>query len=98
MNSTYKGPVQWIGGINDDQTSRRSMLSILGDTVKVSTYNPTKGRFEEMDTLTNATVEELRDGRIEATGTSAQLIGEGGVKVGEARITVRIEPRGCQTC
>lgn len=97
MNSSYKGHAHWHGGINDGEVSRRAQISILGDTVKISTYNPAKGRLEEMDMLREATLTE-GPGEVEVIGVSRQLTEEAGVPKLDAKIKVRMVLAGCQTC
>lgn len=97
MNSSYKGHAHWHGGINDGEVSRRAQISILGNTAKISTYNPAKGRLEEMDILDEAVLTEGH-GEVEVAGVSRQLVQETRVPKLDAKIKVRMVLAGCQTC
>lgn len=99
MNTpTHRGTTIVDGGIEDSVTYRRSSITILGDTAKLSTYDPDKARMVEVDRLSDVKVDERSDGRIVIEGVSAELVEEARLNPKDARVTWLMTPRGCDQC
>lgn len=99
MNTpTLRGSTTVVDGIEEDKTYRRSEVSVLGDTAKLSTYDPDKGRLVEVDQLSRVTVDTARNGVVTIKGVSKELTTEIGLDAENGLVTWKMTPRGCSTC
>ena len=73
------------------------LVTVNGDTAKLSVYNEAKGRYTQHDILTSVKVED-RGRTVVLSGVSDTLVEEVGLKPADATVKWKVTVKGCATC
>lgn len=95
--SSYTGTVHVHDGIIADEKHTQCKIFVLGDTAKLTKWNPVSRRFEQIDTLLEFDITES-DGAITITGKSSEMMDEVGLPAAEAMVRWSMDLVGCQDC
>lgn len=94
----YEGTVKIFGGQHaEGEELRKVRITTLGDTVKLSSWFPERGLFQEVDFLDNAVTTE-KGGKVIFKGTSRELTAEVGLPAGNAEVTWELKEQACRDC
>ncbi len=92
----YSGTVD-IEGFTGPDSFNRCLVTVNGDTAKLSVYNEAKGRYTQHDILTSVKVDD-RGRTVVLSGVSDTLVEEVGLKPADATVKWKVTVKGCATC